>query len=141
MKPTVIPSLRPIYQRVVAEVCQAYQVTEEMLVGKSRVRRIVIARRAALVLLRNHSAGTLQEVADCFGVEHSAVCHAASHLKALISVDGQESCRWECLKNAMKKPQPHAPSSARAALIAVADELEAKVRQLRATIEEMKEAA
>lgn len=141
MAPTVIPSLRPIYQRVVAEVCQAYQVTEEMLVGKSRVRRIVIARRAALVLLRNHSAGTLQDVADCFGMTHRAVCHAGAEMEALAMVDAFERNRWEEVNRAMSATIPHAPSSARAALIAVADELEAKVRQLRATIEEMKEAA
>lgn len=141
MEPTVIPSLRPIYQRVVAEVCQAYLVTEEMLVGKSRVRRIVIARRAALVLLRNHSAGTLQEVADCFGVTHSAVCHAGAEMESLAMVDAFERNRWDEVNRMMAATVPHVPGSARAALSALADELEAQVRQLRATIEEMGRAA
>lgn len=139
MPHNVIPSLRPIYQRVVAEVSVAFCVTEEELLGESRKYRIVDARWVAMVMVKEFARAGHEEVGPCFGKEHSAVSLAGQRVADLCETDPAFRQRVEVVRTALRSPGGPGSGVSRdhAALSALLGEVEAKVRQLRATIEEM----
>lgn len=74
--------------RVQRTVCDYFNISREMLLSKSRKRRIVQARQIAMYLCRSFISCSLATIgSELGGKDHSTVLHACQQVSDLMSVD------------------------------------------------------
>jgi hypothetical protein len=145
MPPTFIPQYVPeqfvqVFRRIITVVASTFELNAKDLVCHSLVKPIVEARSVAMVMMREFSPATLDEVGLCFGRCHSAVFQAKRRVAERCETEPLFQERVETVRRALRLaaagPGSPVPRD-HASLSALLGEVEAKVRQLRATIDEM----
>lgn len=72
--------------RIVRSVCEAFNLSQNELVSKSRKRQIVLARNTAFFLARKHTDLSLKDIGSHFGRSHSTVIKGITSLEREMSI-------------------------------------------------------
>lgn len=72
---------------ILAAVCAEYQITEEQLRSKSRVREFCDARHTVIGLLRSKSSLTLHKIARIINRDHTTIVSSATKHAELMKID------------------------------------------------------
>ncbi|MEO0108320.1 MAG: chromosomal replication initiator protein DnaA, partial [candidate division WOR-3 bacterium] len=93
----IIPRRRTTSRELILErVCETFGVSLAEVNGRSRTRRITIARQAAMYLYRNLLGMSLKEIGGHFGSrDHTTVLHSISKIEQQKSVDSDLASRLE----------------------------------------------
>ena len=72
-------------ERITAQVCAAFQLTDSDLSSKSRKRAVVLARNTAFFLARKHTTLSLKDIGQHFGRSHTTVLKGITCLEREMS--------------------------------------------------------
>jgi chromosomal replication initiator protein len=87
-------TLDAIIKRVVA----AFNVTEKMLLGPSRLRNVLLSRQVAMYLARELVGLSLPRIGAAFGRDHTTVLHACRKIEDAVKQDAELGSRVRQLK-------------------------------------------
>lgn len=73
--------------RIIKEVIRYFDITEEKLRSRSRLRLFAFARMCCYFLLRKHTNYSYLVIGSFFGRDHSTVIVALNHLSDLMDTD------------------------------------------------------
>lgn len=90
-------------------VCEHYDVTEEVLVGKKRTARIAEARHVAMYLARTMTDLSLMDIAGRFGKEHGTVMHAVKKVKAKMETSASFQSTVELIRRRLVRGRRISP--------------------------------
>lgn len=76
-----------IYCCIVDAVCKTFNISHGDLAGRSRTPMIAVPRMMAMVLVKNRTQFTLEEIGTAFHRNHATVLHAMKHLPGKLSHD------------------------------------------------------
>lgn len=83
MKPAGYLLAKPVYfEAVVTEVARGFDVAPEDIMGRSFVRRVTMARRVAMAVLRAHTDLSYPAIGDLFDRDHSTVMTAVDRVRS-----------------------------------------------------------
>ena len=71
---------------ILSATCNYFQVKEISVLGKSRLRKLVIARMCAMYLMRKKTDYTLKEVGEFFNRDHTTVIHSIRFITDQLSI-------------------------------------------------------
>ena len=75
----VVPGLKlrkVRFQRVITAIAETFEISEKLMMSKSRQRELVLARNMCMYVMKNYFNMTLKEVGKCFSRDHTTVIHA-----------------------------------------------------------------
>jgi chromosomal replication initiator protein len=74
--------------RIIDGVCAAFQVTPEQLTSRSRKASVVLARHAAMYLLRKHTSHlSFAEISEKFHHTHGSAMYAVQRITEMMETD------------------------------------------------------
>jgi len=72
---------------ILKEVANAFDVQRSELLGRQRVRRLVLPRHVAMFLVRKHTGDSFPEIGRRFGRDHTTVQHACRKIERALQTD------------------------------------------------------
>lgn len=91
---------KPLFERIVFNICSEYSVTIEQLKEKSRPNIYVYPRQLIMYLAAKFNIGTFTEIASYFNRDHATVSHSINTIRNYYDTD---AIKRETINNYEKK--------------------------------------
>jgi chromosomal replication initiator protein len=90
--------------QILSTVAQHFNLSEEELIGRSRVREVSVPRQLAMYLIREETGASLPQIGQLFGGrDHTTIMHGCEKIGGQIETDGQLRRDWLEIKGKLSE--------------------------------------
>ena len=98
------PRLPPTPDLIVQMICRYFELDRDVLISKSREKRVAYPRQIAMYLMREMALRSLVEIGQTLGGrDHSTVHHGARKIERSLTVDPETKCDIANLRDMVEK--------------------------------------